>query len=173
MCLCVEIPEAQKFTCTGRDLRSPPTPCQNSLVIYNYSERIVSIGRSFKAYDFCPFSCRRFDQSTISRVQKAFDLYTFSQKITPGHLSFAEECKLQQQVSPTVYTVQLHWITEQWRLKGTLKDHKVQSPCLKHGQLKQVALSQVLNLHDRDPITSFGNLFHYLTTFKIKRFFLC
>lgn len=30
-----------------------------------------------------------------------------SQKITPGHLSFAEECKVWQQVFPSVYIVQL------------------------------------------------------------------
>lgn len=55
-------------------------PMPNTLALYYYSDRIVSIGRNFKACDFCPLSRRRFDKPTISRVQKDFDLYIFFSK---------------------------------------------------------------------------------------------
>ena len=68
---------------------------------------------------------------------------------------------------------QLHRITEWWRLKGSVRDHLVQPCCSKQCQLEQVAQgiihSRFEYVRDGDSTTSPGNLFHYLTTFTIKR----
>lgn len=52
-------------------------------------------------------SGRGFDKPTTSRVQKAFNLCIFFSKGHSVDFSFAEECKIWQLVSPTVYIVQL------------------------------------------------------------------
>lgn len=105
--LCVEIPESQKFTCTGRDLCSPPRAKIRlfSTIILNELYQLVEISRHVTsapslAEDSTNLQFLEFKRLLISIFS--------SQKITPGHLSFAEECKIWQQVFPTIYTVQLH-----------------------------------------------------------------
>lgn len=81
--LCVAISESQKFACTGRDLCSPPL-CQNRLVLYNYSERIISTGRIFKACDFCHFSqAEDLTNQQFLEFKRLLTSIFSSQKVTP------------------------------------------------------------------------------------------
>lgn len=104
--LCVEILESQKFTCTGRDLCSPPHAKMGlfSTILLKGLSQLVEISRHVISAPSLAEDIRNLQYLEFKRL--LISIFS-SQMITPVHLSFAEECQIWKQIFPTVYTVHL------------------------------------------------------------------
>lgn len=83
------------------------TPCQIRLlstIILTGLSQLVEISRHVTS---APYLAEDLTSLQFLEFKRILISIFSSQKITPGHLSFAEECKVWQQVFPSVYIVQL------------------------------------------------------------------